>query len=175
MDNFFIPSLIFSVLLFSIGLIGSMQNHTVRDFERDSHDRSSTGTRKYTNEQLSKQLLELFSIKAIYRNSDLKITDVAQLLGTNRTYVSELINTEFRCSFVELVNRYRHNEAKRLLNDFEPDRFTLGEISEHSGFGSPGTFIRVFRQFEGVTPGRYRERLYTKESGKAGSAAGAGI
>ncbi len=166
-----IPSLTFSVLLFLIGFIGSMQNHSVADFERDIHNHTLTGVRKYTNEQLSKQLLELFSVNNIYRNPDLKITDVARHLGTNRTYVSELINTEFRCSFVELVNRYRFNEAKRLLNDFEPDKFTLGEISEHAGFGSPGTFIRVFRHFEGVTPGRYRENLYSRITDKAEPAA----
>lgn len=170
----FIPSSIFSVLLFLIGLIGSMQNHTVLDLERDSHTTANTGNRKYPNNQLSRQLIELFAIKGIYRNPELKITDVAQQLGTNRTYVSELINNEFSCSFVEFVNRYRFNEAKRLLNETEPDRFTLQEISEHAGFGSAGTFIRVFRQFEGITPGRYREILHGRNSVNSKTAASTG-
>ena len=154
-----IPSFIFSVILFFIGYIGSLQNHTVYDLEQDSISNGMTGIRKYTNEQLTKDLLQLFVAQKIYRNPELKITDVAQLLGTNRTYVSELINSEFSCSFVEYVNRYRFNEAKRLFNTAESERFSLQEISEHSGFGSPGTFIRIFRQFEGITPGKYRDLL----------------
>ncbi|MFW6290174.1 MAG: helix-turn-helix transcriptional regulator [Mariniphaga sp.] len=170
--HLFIPSFIFSILLFFIGLIGSMQNHTVKDLESDSQSHSFSGASTYTIEQLSKGLLELFSQKGIYRNPDLKITDVAGFLGTNRTYVSELINNEFNCSFVEFVNRYRHNEAKRLLSNFEPERFSIGEIAEYAGFGSPGTFIRVFRQFEGTTPGRYREQMHAGHSEKAQPAAG---
>jgi AraC-like DNA-binding protein len=159
-----IPSAVFSVLLFFIGQIGSMQNHTVTDLERDRTSHSVSGMRKYTNEQLIKKLTELFSIQNIYRNTELKITDVAQMLNTNRTYVSELINIEFSCSFVEFVNRYRFNEAKRLLNEFGPDKFSISEISEHAGFGSPGTFIRVFKQFEGMTPGKYRDFLYSRSA-----------
>ncbi len=162
-----IPSFIFSVLLFFIGLIGSMQNHAVVNLEHDSLSHTASESRKYSNEQLSKQLIELFLIKNAYRNPDLKITDVAQLLGTNRTYVSELINNEFKCSFVEFVNHYRFNEAKRLLNEDNSENYSLNEISEHAGFGSPGTFIRVFRQFEGITPGRYRENLYARKAESA--------
>lgn len=155
----FIPSAIFSILLFFIGQIGSMQNHTVTDLERDSLGHQAAETRKYSNDHLANKLTDLFTKKYIYRNPELKITDVAQLLGTNRTYVSELINTDFSCSFVEFVNRYRFDEAKRLLNNVEHENLTLNDISEHAGFGSLGTFIRVFRQFEGVTPGKYRETI----------------
>lgn len=154
-----IPSAIFSILLFFIGQIGSMQNHTVSDLERDSISQHVVGIRKYSNEQLANKLTDLFTRQNIYRNPELKITEVAQLLNTNRTYVSELINSDFSCSFVEFVNRYRFDEAKRLLNDVTPEKYTLSEISELAGFGSLGTFIRVFRQFEGVTPGKYRENL----------------
>ncbi len=159
-----IPSSIFSILLFFIGQIGSMQNHTVIDLERDSSSQPAPGTKKYSNEQLSIKLIELFTIKNIFRNPDLKITDVAQYLGTNRTYVSELINNDFNCSFIEFVNRYRFNEAKRLLNSYDSEKFTLRDISELAGFGSSGTFIRVFRQFEGINPGRYREILYSRKA-----------
>jgi AraC-like DNA-binding protein len=154
-----IPSAIFSILLFFIGQIGSMQNHTVSDLERDSLSQHVAGIRKYSNEQLANKLTDLFTRQNIYRNPELKITEIAQLLNTNRTYVSELINSDFSCSFVEFVNRYRFDEAKRLLNDVAPEKYTLSEISELAGFGSLGTFIRVFRQFEGVTPGKYRENL----------------
>jgi AraC-like DNA-binding protein len=86
----------------------------------------------------------------IYKNHELKITDVSQLLGTNRTYVSELINDKFSCSFVEFVNKYRLDEAKMLLN--ENPEASIQDVAEQAGFGSTGTFIRVFKNRKGLLP-----------------------
>ena len=62
-------------------------------------------------------------------------------------------------NFNEFVNHYRINEAKRLIQDSENELYTLDYIAEKSGFGSINSFSRVFKAFEGVTPGKYRERL----------------
>jgi AraC-like DNA-binding protein len=100
----------------------------------------------------------LFKNEAIYKNPDLKITQVSELLHTNRTYISKHINTEFSCTFSDFVNRYRIEEAKRLLTSESSKGYSLNYISEKSGFGSMGSFMRVFRDMEGITPGQYRER-----------------
>ena len=151
-----IPSLIFSILLFLIGYLGFIQNHTISDFESDNRI-IVVPIKKYTNAQLANKLIQYFQEDQPYKDPELVITEVAHYLGTNRTYLSELINTDFACSFVEFVNKYRLKEAKRLMSVVLPDPLTLKEIAEHSGFGSQGTFIRIFRNHEGITPGKYRE------------------
>jgi AraC-like DNA-binding protein len=159
-----IPSFIFSLLLFLIGLQGYMQNHTVIDLERDEGGSHQEEHKKYNSEQLRDKLVELFAFQHIYLQPELKITEVTKLLATNRSYVSSLINTEFSCSFSEFVNGYRIIEAKRFLNDRTKAHFSLNYISETVGFGSIGTFIRVFRESEGVTPGKYRDEVEKRES-----------
>jgi AraC-like DNA-binding protein len=159
-----IPSLIFSIMLFFTGYAGYMQNYTVVDLVRDKNLIAAEKPKKHTVGYLEKKLTALFSESAIFRKPDLKITDVSQLLGTNRTYVSELINEKFSCSFVEFVNRYRINEAKKLI--IEDPGASIQEVAVQAGFGSIGTFIRVFKNQVGMTPGKYRDNLFVS----AGSA-----
>jgi AraC-like DNA-binding protein len=153
-----IPSLIFSVLLFFIGFLGYMQNHTVVDLEIEVMQSETTTLKNYNTGKLNEKLLDLFVNEAIYKNTDLKITHLSEKLRTNRTYISKHINTEFSCTFNDFVNRYRIEEAKRLLAEDSSKNYSLNYISEKSGFGSMGSFMRVFRDFEGITPGQFRER-----------------
>ena len=152
-----IPSLLFSVLLFFIGFQGYMQNHTVYDLQLDELQSETVVVKKVNSEKLKEKLIELFLHEEVYKNSDLKITQVSEMLSTNRTYISKLINTEFSCTFSEFVNRYRVKEAKRLLCDETSKSYSLDYISEKSGFGSMVNFMRVFREIEGKTPGNFRE------------------
>ena len=56
-----IPSLIFSVLLFFIGLQGYMQNYTVQDLLQDENQQPDRNTKEYNQIQLKEKLLLLFS------------------------------------------------------------------------------------------------------------------
>lgn len=158
------PSVIFSVLLFFIGLLGYMQNHTVVDLEIEEKESENANTKSYNTNKLNENILELFENDAVYKILDLKITDLSEMLHTNRTYISKHINTEFSCTFNDFVNRYRIEEAKKLLTDDLSKNYSLNYISEKSGFGSMGSFMRVFRDVVGITPGKYRERnaVYNK-------------
>lgn len=153
-----IPSFIFSVLLFIIGLLGYMQNHTVWDLEFDEQQEISSDLKKFNTNILKENLLHLFTVDAIYKQPDLKITQISSRLQTNRTYISHLINSEFSCTFNDFVNKYRITEAKRLLSEKDSKKYSLDHVAEKSGFGSLSTFIRVFRDSEGITPGRYRDK-----------------
>ncbi len=161
-----IPSLIFSILLFFIGFEGYMQNHTVVDLIKDEKQQQEQNIREYNQVQLKEQILNLFAVEKIYKNSDLKITQVSSKLQTNRTYVSNLINSEFSCSFSDFVNKYRIEEAKQMLVNDGLKNYSLNYISEAVGFGSLNTFIRVFKENEGITPGRYREINKIKIAGQ---------
>ncbi|MFW6245850.1 MAG: helix-turn-helix domain-containing protein, partial [Tangfeifania sp.] len=151
-----LPSIIFSVLLFFIGFQGYIQNHSVVDLAEDEEQYSEHKVENYNKKQLKKKLIDLFLKEKPYKNSDLKITQISSRLQTNRTYISQLINNEFECSFSEFVNGYRILEAKRMLASDDFKKYSLNYISEEVGFGSLNTFIRVFKDATGVTPGRYR-------------------
>lgn len=159
-----IPSVIFSVMLFSIGFLGYMQNHSVLELVTDESISVEKNLKDFNQVQLKEQLLQLFEKDKIYKNSDLKITQVSSKLQTNRTYVSNIINSDFSSSFSDFVNRYRIDEAKKMLTDDLLKNYSMNYISEAVGFGSLNTFIRVFKEKEGVTPGRFRDLQKSKQN-----------
>jgi len=152
-----IPSAIFSVLLFIIGLLGYKQNHTVLDLVNDKRKHPEKDLKEYNKELLLEDLVQLFEGERVFLRPDLKITQVAVMLNTNRTYISNLINTEFSSSFNDFVNRYRVDKARNLLRNKEYNHLSLELIADDAGFGSLGSFIRVFKESEGTTPGKYRQ------------------
>ena len=88
-----------------------------------------------------------------YCNPDFQLTDLRQVLPLNRTYLSQLINTEYGCSFYQWVNRLRIEEAKRLKA--EHPELTLQDIAERCGLSSRQTFSRTFLRETGQTPSEW--------------------
>lgn len=154
----FIPSFIFSFLLFSIGLQGYTQNYSATDLIIEEEKIIEEDPKSKNNGFLKERLLKVFEQDKIYQNPDLRITDVCILIRSNRTYVSKIINTEFNTSFSDFVNQYRVKEAKELLKSQSAEKYTLEYVSESVGFGSLHTFIRAFKESEGLTPGKFRDK-----------------
>lgn len=155
-----IPSASYTILLFILGYLGFIQQYSVVDFEVELAKNAAQGISiSYNQERLKNKLLELFENKKIYKNPDLKITDVAQNLNTNRTYISNIINNDFSCSFSTFVNNYRIEEAKNLLKNKRNNDYSLDHISDTVGFGTLHTFIRAFNNAEGLTPGKFRDSI----------------
>lgn len=149
----------YSIFLFVLGYSGFMQHHTVVFHEAESDTLPQTETTNTSNNRINTQLQVLFENKMIFKNKDLKISDIASQLNTNRTYISTFINNEYGCSFNTFVNKYWVEEAKKLITNDEYKNFSLDHIASLSGFGSLHTFIRVFKEITNTTPGRYRESL----------------
>lgn len=97
----------------------------------------------------------LFNDDMIFRNPDLKIWDVCNMLGTNRTYVSKVINREYGRNFCNHVNHYRVQYAKRLI--VKNSQLTNEEIAENSGFGSVNSLYRAFLSAEKRSLGDFRK------------------
>jgi len=152
-----ITCIAYSIFLFVLGYLGYMQNHSTNFLAQDDFIIPECIVQSPSNNIIMPQLLKLFEKDQVFKNPDLKITDVAIILNTNRTYISTFINDEYDCSFSTFVNQYRVDEAKMVLLNEENDKYSIEHISTLVGFGSLHSFIRVFKDVTGTTPGRYRE------------------
>ena len=92
-----------------------------------------------------------------YLNPDFQLTDLRQVLPTNRSYLSHLINTAYDCTFYQLVNRYRVEEAQRLMT--EHPQMKMADIASACGFSSPAVFSRSFARETGMSPTEWSTRL----------------
>ena len=88
-----------------------------------------------------------------YTKPGLTLEELADILETNRTYLSSCIRTTYGVSFREWITALRIEYAKRMLQ--EHPEYTVAAVSESSGFVSLSYFTRLFRDKEGQTPGKW--------------------
>ena len=95
-----------------------------------------------------------------YTNRDFKLADMMQILPINRSYMAQFFKAAYGCNFYQLVNRYRVEEAKRLIRE-NPHR-SLTEVSDLCGFSSLTMFGRIFARETGKTPSQWSLRIDPK-------------
>ena len=105
--------------------------------------------------EIGAKIHRLFIVDKIYLNPRLKLSDIAKLIGTNRTYLSQYFNREANSTFFDYVNNLRIEHALKLLLE---TNLTLENIAEQSGFCSKSTFHRTFNNRYGCTPTNFRKR-----------------
>ena len=88
-----------------------------------------------------------------YLNPEFQLMDLRQVLPLNRSYLSQLINSEYGCTFYQWVNDLRIEEAKRLMR--EQPEIKIQEVSDRCGFSSRVTFHRTFLRETGQTPSEW--------------------
>lgn len=168
----FVASFFFSIMLFTLGFVGFRQDFTIEDFIEDEAKTSESDMDTSINvaEQdnyirmrlLEVKLLTLLEEEELFREPDLRISDLASHLGSNRVYVSRIINQNLQTTFSDLINSYRVEYAKKLLTESRSTLMSITEITETSGFSSESSFYRIFKKATGVSPKVWRNQYGAK-------------
>ena len=152
------PSVILTVMLFWIGLLGNSQQQvllaceiedeideaisdTIIEEQDNQAEDNSTNTPTIQQHALQMKIENLFEEKQMYLNQNLTICDLAEEVGTNRTYISRLINNDIGVNFSQFVNSYRLTHARRLAA--EQPQLSKEDIAIQSGFGSANSMRRA--------------------------------
>lgn len=92
--------------------------------------------------------------KRCYTNQELKMSDLAEVLGLSSSKLSQVFSLYVKENYYEFINRYRLEEFKRLISEGEYKKYTLTALSEKCGF-KKSSFFSTFRRVEGMTPTEY--------------------
>ncbi len=103
-----------------------------------------------------------FQKDKLFLQPKITLTDVAETVCTNRTYLSMAIHQKYEKSFYDFINAYRVEEACRLMAVMADNHCTMAELADRSGFNSISTFNRHFVKLKGKTPKAYWTELYTQ-------------
>lgn len=151
-----IPSLFFSILLFMIGYIGSRTMFSISNVNDKEFTPTSPNMSGNDNEQtvssFTVSLEQLMNKQQLYLQHDLKISDVALLLGSNRTYIQRSIMELSGESFTKYINRKRIEYAIELQKN-HPE-YNIETIATQSGYTHLGTFYRNYKIVTGKTPAK---------------------
>lgn len=106
-------------------------------------------------EILSIQLTALMEKEKMYLDNDLNLPTVAEKLGISIQDASFLINETTNDNFYSFINRYRVEEAKKLLASEKSEELNILGIAFESGFNSKTTFNTTFKKMVGISPSQY--------------------
>ena len=85
---------------------------------------------------------------------DLSVAMVAEAMGVTPVAITRVFQRLLGMGTLDYIHHTRLKAAKQLLSASER---SIREIAELTGYNNSVTFIRVFKKYEGVTPGQYRE------------------
>ena len=114
-------------------------------------------------QDLYERACQLMENDCLYKDPQLNRERLAELLGTNRTYLTKIIKEKSGMNYLQFVNSYRINEAVRILSDHTKTDYPLKQIWSDLGFNSPATFYKLFQQSVGITPSVYRKQFIDME------------
>ena len=84
---------------------------------------------------------------------DISLENLADYLGHSFKYTSVLFKKVMGDNFKNYLSIYRIEKAKELMQESEGLR--IKDLAELVGYNSSNTFIRIFRKYEGISPGKY--------------------
>lgn len=166
-----------AVVYFALLYYGSQKRHTVDNFIQDlqqadreenryneEFESSNTNNDKITDrpmpnevyERLAAIMTKLIDQDQIYLKNDLRLDEVAQLMYTNRAYVSKVIKNEYNCSFSSYINGKRIEFSMDLMR-LDPS-ITQEIIAEKSGFINAQSYSRTFKKMVGTPPKEWQNR-----------------
>lgn len=106
-----------------------------------------------------RQLLSALEYINEHLNQDIKLADLAQVLGMSQFHFSRLFKQSIGMAPYQYLLQQRIERAKQLLQQTEQ---SIIDIALECGFNSHSHLSKQFRQLTGVTPKAYRNICFSK-------------
>jgi AraC-like DNA-binding protein len=155
---FFHPNILYGIVLTS----NKIQETKINTPKNEVPEKLDSKPLVITNEKKEHylQVIEL-KMQALqpFLQPGFSLKDLSDITNIPYTYLSTIINQEYNLNFNELVNKYRINYVKAILESPESHLFTLEAISKKAGFSSRATFSRAFLKFENCSPKDYLKKI----------------
>ncbi|CAM3901614.1 MULTISPECIES: helix-turn-helix domain-containing protein [Flavobacterium] len=101
------------------------------------------------------RLLIIMNRKKPFLDCELNLEKLAQEINTSTHILSYVINTGFNENFYQFINRYRIEEAKKLIQN--NNHLSLLGIGFEVGFNSKTTFNTTFKKITNKTPSEFKK------------------
>lgn len=127
------------------------------------HECEIRPTRKIKHENIKNEdiiihkLKKLLHTDEVFKNSDISLSSLAEVLETNTSYLSAIVNNHFNCNLKSLLNKHRIDKARKMLVSDEFKHYSMEGIASEVGFKSRSGFYQTFKTVTGLTPTLYIE------------------
>lgn len=112
----------------------------------------------YIFSETEHHLRKLFESEKIYRDTELNLQYVSNLLGISKRRISTIIKITYGKSFSDFINDMRLEEVIIRLKNKDYETHTMIGLSEDAGFPSKSTFYRHFKKCMGISPSQFTSK-----------------
>lgn len=95
------------------------------------------------------------------KNSDLNIASIGYHFNLTPYYMSNVFKKSENISLLDYIAKARVSLVKQYLIKSD---MSLNSLAEATGFNNSRTLMRIFRKFEGITPGQYKELVKNQKN-----------
>ncbi len=121
-----------------------------------------TGLNKDQSLLLKSRLIHLMKNDQPHLDPELRLAYLAKQFNISRHHMSQVINEHFDLSFFDFINKYRVEEAKKMI--IKDGHLNMTEILYSSGFNNRVSFYKAFKKFTQTTPSEYKLQMQKKET-----------
>jgi len=114
--------------------------------------------------ELYNKVIDYFEKKQPYLQQNYCLAMLAADLNTNTKYLSNAININFNGTFGGLLNKYRLQYAKKMLDEGLAEKYTMEYIYTMSGYSNRSTFYENFHRTFKITPLECQKMRNSNES-----------
>ena len=104
------------------------------------------------------RILNAIECEKLYRDPEFNLRQLSLAVDLPKDHTSALLNHKIGKSFRTLINEYRVEEAKRLLQSRAYDHLSMLGVAFEVGFKSESTFYQVFKKFTDTTPKAFKKK-----------------
>lgn len=116
---------------------------------------AKSGLSASQSDALFEQLTQLMQKQEVYKNPELNLGELADLLSTHPNYLSQAINEKTGQNFYQYINKLRVEAFLKVAALPHKQHYSLLALAFECGFNSKSTFNKYFKVVMGETPSEY--------------------
>jgi len=148
-------------LIFAVNYILFKTLRTSRVFESlspfEMQDTKRLSLSKAKSDKYLSVLKSKMETEKLFMDFDLTPNNLAQKTGIPVRSLSEIINVRLGQNFYDYVNKYRIEEAVKILSNPDSGFKTILEVMFEVGFNNKTSFNTYFKKYTGKTPTRFKQ------------------
>ena len=145
-----------AILIYCLGYFGFRQPEVFMNALKKSPQYEKSTLSDAQSKLYLKKLFRAMEEDKLFTDNDLNLQLLAQKLAISLYYLSQIINVKLHKNFFDFINRYRIEEAKKVLSQPQNDHTTILSIAYEVGFNNKTSFNTAFKKHTNITPSQFR-------------------
>ncbi len=159
-----------TIVLYDLFSFKSLKNYSflseIMAMKQPANSSSAPVLSEETRQKITLALNRLMEEDKYFMNSKISLSDLADQSNIPKYLLTPYLN-QYHINFYEFINRYRIEEAKKMLISSDSQKYSVEVIAQKCGFNSRSVFYTAFKKNTGVTPIQFIKKEKLAEEAQA--------